>query len=154
VDKQRHKLRLKNAIDYSFIKRPRQSLVELMNALSKEKIQVVLRQNEKGIIYGITYVDHETKCVFNGSDLGKQYSANQLQERLNNETAHTQQQFLKQDNVLTPGSTIQQQEKIASDSSPAYELWKELTANEREQTLATEFRRQQFKKRKRKRLHQ
>jgi hypothetical protein len=73
---------------------------------------------------------------------------------LNNEPLLTQQQSLKQDNELTPGSTIQQQEKIASDSSPADELWKELTANEREQTLATEFRRQQFKKRKRKRLHQ
>jgi hypothetical protein len=153
-EKQRHKLRLKNAIDYSFIKRPCQSLKELIYTLSKERIQVVLRQNEKGIIYGVTYVDHETKCVFNGSDLGKQYSANQLQERLNNETLLTQQQSLKQDNELTPGSTIQQQEKIASDSSPADELWKELTANEREQTLATEFRRQQFKKRKRKRLHQ
>jgi hypothetical protein len=46
-----------------------------MKALQKENIQVVLRQNDKGVIYGITYVDHRTKCVFNGSHLGKRYSA-------------------------------------------------------------------------------
>jgi len=33
------------------------------------------------MIYGITYVDHQTKCVFNGSALGKQYSAKAIQER-------------------------------------------------------------------------
>ncbi len=52
-----------------------------MKALQKENIQVVLRQNEKGVIYGITYVDHRSKCVFNGSHLGKQYSANAIQQR-------------------------------------------------------------------------
>ena len=36
-----------------------------------------------GIIYGITYIDHHTKCVFNGSHLGKQYSANGIQQRCN-----------------------------------------------------------------------
>ena len=29
----------------------------------------MIRQNEKGIVYGITYVDHQIKCVHNGSDL-------------------------------------------------------------------------------------
>jgi hypothetical protein len=52
-----------------------------MKALQKENIQVVLRQNDKGVIYGITYVDHRIKCVFNGSHLGKQYSANAIQQR-------------------------------------------------------------------------
>ena len=32
-------------------------------------------------MYGITYVDHTTKCVFNGSSLGKEYSAKAVQER-------------------------------------------------------------------------
>ena len=44
-----------------------------------------MRQNNNGVIYGITYVDHHTKCVFNGSDLGKQYSANAIQQRCNAE---------------------------------------------------------------------
>lgn len=51
----------------------------LVTALEKEGIKSVLKQNKKGIIY----VDHRTKCVFNGSDLGKQYSAKGIEERCN-----------------------------------------------------------------------
>ncbi len=35
----------------------------------------------EGPIYGITYVDFKTKCVFNGSDLGKEYGAKAILER-------------------------------------------------------------------------
>jgi hypothetical protein len=73
--------RLKTAIEWSFLQRPQQTLTEFTRALEKENINTLLRQNEQGIIYGITYVDHRTKCVFNGSDLGKQYSAAGIQQR-------------------------------------------------------------------------
>ena len=89
--RQPHKQRIKNAIDLAFAKRPVQSMDELIKVLQKEKIQLVLRQNDKGIIYGLTYIDHEKKCVFNGSDLGKQYSANAMQQRFNKETPAEQQ---------------------------------------------------------------
>ena len=81
VAKQVHKQRVKDAIDLTLARRPGMPLPELIQALEKEKIQVILRQNANGIIYGMTYVDHQTKCVFNGSELGKPYSANQMQER-------------------------------------------------------------------------
>jgi hypothetical protein len=75
-----HKNRVKNAIDLAFIgKKP--SLTELVKILEKEGINTVFRKNEEGLLYGITYVDHTTKCVFNGSTLGKQYSAKAIQER-------------------------------------------------------------------------
>ena len=32
------------------------------------------------MIYGLTYVDHKTKTVFNGSDLGKEFSAKAILE--------------------------------------------------------------------------
>lgn len=79
--RQSHKARVKNAIDLALLKQPNQKLPELMNTLAKDGINTVLRQNEEGIIYGITFVDHRTKCVFNGSTLGKQYSANGILER-------------------------------------------------------------------------
>jgi hypothetical protein len=79
--RQEHKKRLKNAINWSFLKKPDQNLSNLIEALAKEKIHVIIRQNESGIVYGITYIDHQTKCVFNGSDLGKQYSAKGILER-------------------------------------------------------------------------
>jgi len=73
--------RVKNTIDWTLLKKPSMKLPELITALQKEKIAVVLRQNEQGVIYGITYIDHQNKAVFNGSDLGKQYSAKGILER-------------------------------------------------------------------------
>lgn len=76
-----HKVRVKNAIDLALMEPSKRNLQGLISALDKQGIKMVLRQNESGIIYGITYVDHRTKSVFNGSSLGKQYSANGIQER-------------------------------------------------------------------------
>lgn len=75
-----YKARIKNAIDLSFTGK-KVTLQNLIKALEKQGIHVALRQNNTGLIYGITYVDHQTKCVFNGSVLGKQYSAKAIQER-------------------------------------------------------------------------
>ncbi|HRE65786.1 MAG TPA: relaxase/mobilization nuclease domain-containing protein [Cyclobacteriaceae bacterium] len=44
---------------------------------------MLLRQNDEGRIYGITFVDNQHKVVFNGSDLGKGYGAKAILERLN-----------------------------------------------------------------------
>jgi hypothetical protein len=82
-DKERlpHKARVKNAIDTVLLQKMNVNLQTLMSALEKEGIQTILRQNNESIIYGITYVDNKTKCVFNGSDLGKAYSAKDLLAR-------------------------------------------------------------------------
>lgn len=76
-----HAKRIKNAIDYALLKRPGADLKQLTEDLKEEKISLILRQNKEAVIYGITYVDHHTKCVFNGSDLGKPYSAKMILER-------------------------------------------------------------------------
>jgi Relaxase/Mobilisation nuclease domain len=78
--RQPHKKRLTANIDW-ILNRNILSMSDFIKAMEKENISVVLRQNKEGLIYGLTYVDHKTKCVFNGSDLGKQYSARQIQER-------------------------------------------------------------------------
>lgn len=72
--------RVKNAIDMAFL-RAKISLSDLVQLLEKEGINTVFRKNAEGLLYGITYIDHITKCVFNGSALGKQYSAKAIQER-------------------------------------------------------------------------
>jgi hypothetical protein len=51
------------------------TLEKFSDALQKEGISLIIRRGKEGIIYGLTYVDHKTKTVFNGSDLGKPYSA-------------------------------------------------------------------------------
>lgn len=60
---------------------------KIMNA---QGVHVVYRVNESGLIFGITFVDTNRKAVFNGSALGKPYSANAILERLsvNSEQVH------------------------------------------------------------------
>lgn len=72
---------IKNAIDSKISRDKPIGFTELCKALEREGIQTVLRQNDTGRLYGITYVDHTTKCVFNGSALGKRYSAQGIMER-------------------------------------------------------------------------
>jgi len=54
----------------------------LLAELKKDGINLILHQNVNGRIYGTTFIDHQNKSVFNGSDLGKLYSANALIERI------------------------------------------------------------------------
>lgn len=73
-----YKVRIRNAVDLAFIRLREVSLENLIKALEKQGIDMVLRQNAESITYGITYVDYQTCCVFNGSQLGKNYSANSI----------------------------------------------------------------------------
>ena len=49
---------------------------ELEQELKKKGIDVLFRQNDTGRIYGVTFIDHESRTVLNGSRLGKDFSAN------------------------------------------------------------------------------
>lgn len=75
-----YQARIKNAVDMALMGKD-VKLQDLVKSLEKQGIHMALRQNETGLVYGITYVDHSTKCVFNGSALGKRYSAKAVQER-------------------------------------------------------------------------
>lgn len=55
--------------------------------LKDSGIDVVFRYTDEGRIYGVTFIDHNTMTVLNGSRLGKQFSANALNERFNNPQA-------------------------------------------------------------------
>ena len=49
---------------------------ELRQRLEEQGLRVVIRKNDNGRIYGITFIDDERGAAFNGSRLGKGYSAN------------------------------------------------------------------------------
>lgn len=53
---------------------------EFVAALEAKGVDVVLRETDTGRIYGATFIDHRTGCVLNGSRMGKELSANALQE--------------------------------------------------------------------------
>lgn len=74
------KKKLKAAIDWQ-LNKPPANLAAFIKALENENITTVLRTGKDGVIYGITYVDHKNKAVFNGSDIGKIYSAKAILEK-------------------------------------------------------------------------
>ncbi|MBW3524938.1 MULTISPECIES: conjugal transfer protein MobB [Flavobacteriales] len=52
--------------------------------LAEQGINVVVRRNDTGRIYGITFIDHNSKAVWNGSRLDKELSANVFNDYWNN----------------------------------------------------------------------
>jgi hypothetical protein len=52
--------------------------------LTEKGINVITRKNDTGRIYGITFIDHNSKTVWNGSRLGKELSANVFNDWWNN----------------------------------------------------------------------
>ncbi|WP_406845369.1 relaxase/mobilization nuclease domain-containing protein [Flavobacterium soyae] len=71
---------VKNAIKLAFFREDIISPEKLSKILEKEHIQMILRKSGEGQLYGVTYVDHNTRSVFNGSSLGKEFSAKGIQE--------------------------------------------------------------------------
>ena len=59
--------------------------------LKERNVDVVFRYTDEGRIYGVTFVDHDTMTALNGSRLGKEFSANALNARFNQQTQPTEQ---------------------------------------------------------------
>ena len=59
--------------------------------LKAKNIDVLFRYTAEDRIYGVTFIDHNTATVLNGSRLGKEYSANAIQAWLDNPHTPVQQ---------------------------------------------------------------
>lgn len=71
--------------------------------LKERNIDMVLRYTDEGRIYGVTFIDHESMTVLNGSRLGKEFSANAINERFNNPAnAHSDTPDITTPIVATP----------------------------------------------------
>lgn len=97
--KESHERNVRSVIRETFINETFKSPEQLAESLKTQCINTVLRKSKEGQLYGITFVDHKTKCVFNGSSLGKQYSAKGILERCeannsNNENHYYQKSIL------------------------------------------------------------
>jgi len=101
------KQRTKNTVD-ECLQSSHSSIKNLVTALQQKNIYTVLRQNAEGRLYGITFVDNQNKVVFNGSDLGKGYSAAALQSRL----ATVSENILTKDETNNSGSSGSLQNEI------------------------------------------
>ena len=59
---------------------------ELRQRLEEQGLRVIIRKNESGRIYGITFIDDKEGIALNGSRLGKGYAANVFNAYLSNPT--------------------------------------------------------------------
>ncbi len=57
---------------------------ELESLLIKENILPIFRHNEQGRLYGVTFIDGNSKTALNGFRLGKEFSANAFHELFTN----------------------------------------------------------------------
>ena len=56
----------------------------LRQRLEEQGLRVIIRKNDNGRIYGITFIDDEKGIAVNGSRLGKGYAANKFNEYFSN----------------------------------------------------------------------
>jgi hypothetical protein len=142
--KQQHKQHIKTAINMVLMRKSNPSITVFADALSKEQISVVLRQNKEGFVYGITYIDHKNRCVFNGSDLGKNYSAKGLLERC----------AIQRENLVLQKARLNeigddQVEHAVNLQQGILKTVNELMKPEMNQNASEPFEQRQFKKKKR-----
>lgn len=80
AQKESCKKNVKNTIRLAFYRENIFSIEKLSQKLERESIRMILRKSTNGQLYGITYVDHKTRSVFNGSSLGKEFCPKGIQE--------------------------------------------------------------------------
>ncbi|TXE13506.1 relaxase/mobilization nuclease domain-containing protein [Algoriphagus aquimarinus] len=118
LERKKHIKSIRSAIDLTVLKMPKCSFEEVMKSLEKQGIVTVKRENQAGRLYGITFVDHRTKCVFNGSALGKKYSANGLLNRIeinHKNDAITPKSYIKSANQIQVNQGDQRLVKSGAD---------------------------------------
>ncbi|WPQ61892.1 relaxase/mobilization nuclease domain-containing protein [Chitinophaga sancti] len=75
VFRENHKQDLADRIRITLAQTKKPTLPELIARLQKKRIAVALHVSKDDRVFGITFIDHEKKNVFKGSDLGKDLSA-------------------------------------------------------------------------------
>ena len=79
ITKENSREQTRHRVSEAFLDAPTENA--LRERLRAYHIDLFIRRNDTGRITGATFIDHENRCVLNGSRLGKEYSANALNER-------------------------------------------------------------------------
>ena len=82
---------------------------EFRQQLEEQGLRVVIRKNESGRIYGITFIDDEMGIALNGSRLGKGYSSNVFNAYFFNPTNNP---FLDEELYGKPTVSVEQTNKV------------------------------------------
>jgi len=121
---------------------------ELRAKLRVVNIDLVLRRNDQRRIYGVTFMDHESRCVFNGSRLGKEFSANVFNDRFGQQPEPEN----KQQPTTQSGNITQIEKTTPSDIGNTFGNLIDLLTPE-QTSVSDDYNRFQKRKRKKKRLY-
>ena len=91
---------------------------ELRQRLEEQGLRVVIRKNDNGRIYGITFIDDKAGIALNGSRLGKGYTANVFNAYLSNPTHNP---FLDETLYGNPSARLEQSATVQPLQSNAEE---------------------------------
>ena len=92
---------LKNTVELAIHTTTNES--EFRKQLTEQGINTVVRRNSEGRIYGMTFIDHESRSVWNGSQLDRNLSANLFNDWWNN---GTKPELKIQDRLVTKTNTM------------------------------------------------
>ncbi|QES92225.1 relaxase/mobilization nuclease domain-containing protein [Empedobacter brevis] len=98
---------------------------EFKKQLVQQGINTVVRRNDSGRIYGITFIDHESRSVWNGSQLDRSLSANSFNDWWNNDD---KPELKIQDSPVLNQNTIENQptkdllEFIGQEHTPIFDF--------------------------------
>ena len=95
---------LKNTVELAI--HTTNSEMEFKKQLVEQGVNTVIRRNDNGRIYGITFIDHESRSVWNGSQLDRNLSVNLFNEWWNN---GSKPELKMQDSPVSNTNTIDHQ---------------------------------------------
>lgn len=124
--------------------RTRKEVVKAMQGISTKEdfarrlkevdIEVVYRTNPEERLYGITFIDHVNRTVFNGSRLGKPFTANVFNELFNNPDADRERLIpLPEQETPRQGTISEQADNMNREGQ---QEWQDTRQNERQAEIS------------------
>lgn len=111
---------------------------QLQYNLFQDGIGVVYRENAAGRLYGVTFIDHNTGVVLNGSRLGKEYAANAIVDRLENPHQYEYLSNTAQPQDSAP-FTPQQQPYPSQETQPIHHTERHIESSELSNSIGSLF---------------
>ncbi|ROT06189.1 relaxase [Muribaculaceae bacterium Isolate-104 (HZI)] len=107
--------------------------------LREKGIDILIRENNDGRIYGVTFIDHNTHTVLNGSRLGREFSANALERWFNGDGQKPQITMPNQSNVPNRTQSTSQTQSGGTASSNSSSNHQNNQASQQTSSYSTDF---------------
>ncbi|WP_026713480.1 conjugal transfer protein MobB [Flavobacterium daejeonense] len=120
---------LKNTIEIAMHTTP--SETEFKKQLLEQGINMVVRRNKEGRIYGMTFIDHESRTVWNGSQLDKNLSANIFNDWWKDGNTEKRPEMMKDDSIHLSSIKI---DNAQTETAQPHELFDFINKNQAECT--------------------